>query len=162
MSILHVLSLTRSSCSPGSFGRDSLVNERNRSDYFSPSSSLFRTFCKSELISRYSLDNNIVQQGNVTSLSYPSPSEGFRIEVVATDGSKSILASRAVVLAIGSSSAPNVPEVIRAASGAGEEEGEGWCHSSAFGREEYRFPPRAIREAIKAKKVTSMLIIGGG
>ena len=148
--------------SPNSFGRDALVNERNRSDYFAPSSSLFRSFCETELISRYSLEKNTVQQGTVTSLSYPSPAEGFRLEIVAEDGSKLIIGSRAVVLAIGASSAPNVPEVIGGVAGMKEEEGEGWCHSSAFGREEFRFPPRAVREAIKAKELTSMLVIGGG
>ena len=147
---------------PNSFGRDSLVNERNRSDYFAPSSSLFRSFCETELIARYSLDKNIVQQGTVTSLSYPSPTEGFRLEIVAQDGTKSNLGCRAVVLAIGATNAPNVPPVIRAAGGAGEEEGDGWCHSSAFGRAEFRFPPRSVRESIKQKKITSMLVIGGG
>ena len=106
--------------------------------------------------------------------------DGFRIESVRADGTQEILGAKAVVFAVGPSSKPNVPLIIREALdgasniGTGDQSdhptawsrqevvGEAWCHSAAFALDGFElFSPR-VRQKIRDRKQVTVVIIGGG
>lgn len=78
----------------------------------------------------------------------------FLVESLGKDGTMESFESKAVVIAIGPSSEPNIPPAFASiVESDGGLEGPGWIHSAAFGKEEFIFPSRGIR---------TMVIIGGG
>ncbi|GAA5950415.1 hypothetical protein JCM3765_004537 [Sporobolomyces pararoseus] len=164
------------------------INERDRQDYFRPSSSLFDSFISSELISRYSL-SSLVTHSTVTQISYTmiqiegesEPIRGFVVESRDPDGTTSIMAAEAVVVAPGPSNLPNIPQVIRdalppsrprrvkaeAQTGPWNENeirGENWCHSSAFSIG--GFSPlndeSLLGQKVQRGEESTALVIGGG
>ncbi|KAL8292269.1 hypothetical protein RQP46_001735 [Phenoliferia psychrophenolica] len=150
-------------------GGDALINERSREDYHRPGTALFRAFCEAEIINRYEL-SNVVSKSTVTSLSYGSlhlvgeeQVDGFVVESVEADGTVVRRGAKRVVIAVGPHSTPNIPQAMRDVVGDdGTTEGDGWCHSSAFARSGFRFPGKALRAAMRARKTTTMVVIGGG
>lgn len=156
------------------------INERDRQDYFRPSSALFNSFISSDLINRYSL-SSLVTQSTVTSISYvqlqlegQDPFMGFLVHSTNPDGSTSISASKAVVVAAGPSNRPNIPGVIQRAlpPSVGREEtgpwnedeirGENWCYSSAFARKGFSPIEGRLGEKIRRGETTTVLVVGGG
>lgn len=160
------------------------INERDRQDYFRPSSSLFDSFISSDLISRYSL-SSLVTHSTVTRIDYSmiqvegesEPIRGFIVESRNPDGTTSIVAAKAVVIAPGPSNRPNIPQVIRdalppprigeAQTGPwieNEIKGQNWCHSSAFSIK--GFSPLCqdslLGEKVRRGVESTALVIGGG
>ncbi|GAA6063920.1 hypothetical protein JCM10212_003538 [Sporobolomyces blumeae] len=164
------------------------INERDRQDYFRPSTRLFGNFIAEDLIERYDLAP-LVTHSTVTSITYGplhveghEPSEGFVIESENPDGTTSVSASKAVVVAPGPSNRPNIPAVISSAlpssssmlraSASGcdpspwdldEIRGPAWCHSSAFSTEGFTpIGQNALGEKVRQGLPTSVVVIGGG
>lgn len=157
------------------------INERDRQDYFRPSSALFKSFISSDLIDRYSL-SSLVTHSTVTSISYVQLRlegqtdlfMGFLVHSTNPDGSTSISASKAVVVAPGPSNRPSIPEVIQKAlppsigrEGTGpwnerENRGENWCHSTAFALPGFTPLDGRLGEKIRRGETTTALVVGGG
>jgi hypothetical protein len=108
--------------------------------------------------------------------------DGFRVESTNADGSKEVLGAKAVVFAVGPSSKPNIPQVVKdALESAGEmvgtpaEEGdpsaawrreevlgEAWCHSAAFTLANFTFLSKRVRAKVEERKKVTVVVIGGG
>ncbi|GAA5997241.1 uncharacterized protein JCM10292_000121 [Rhodotorula paludigena] len=168
---------------PSRVGRAAMINERDRDDYFRPSTPLFHSFIHSELIDRYHVAP-LVSHATVTSVSYGAlhvrgrkPSQGFIVESVRPDGTREVRGAKAVAMAIGPSTRPNVPAVIRKALppmpellGVGRQApwnreaicGEGWCHSSAFALPGCRPVDGLLGEKLRRGEPTRAVVIGGG
>ncbi|GAA6002705.1 hypothetical protein JCM10207_007636 [Rhodosporidiobolus poonsookiae] len=168
---------------PGRVGRAVTVNERSREDYFRPPTSLFRSFIRSDLIERYDVAP-LVQHETVTSVSYGpihvrgrGVEQGFVVESSKPDGTTEVRGAKAVVMAIGPSSRPNIPQVLRRAmprqEGMAEEAGpspwdkselcgESWCHSSAFSMEGCRPMDGLLGEKVRRRERTHVVVVGGG
>lgn len=106
--------------------------------------------------------------------------DGFRVETTHADGTKEVLGAKAVVFAVGPSSKPNIPVVIKealkaagqspeedkvdpgAAWSKSEVEGEAWCHSASFALDDFTFLSKRVRAKIDEKKKVTVVVIGGG
>ncbi|KAK6088541.1 FAD binding domain-containing protein [Seiridium cupressi] len=134
------------------FGDGPTVDERDRNDYFVPSTPLFASHCGC-IIDRYGLRQDIVRQEKALDIKFDyfddvHPTEKvFRIE---TD--KRIYYSRTTVLAVGPANEPVIP------SYAGVDNPEATTHALKI----KEFPSQAIRAKIAAKRTTNVLIVGGG
>ncbi|KAI9929103.1 hypothetical protein MW887_001507 [Aspergillus wentii] len=130
------------------------IDERDRKDYFSPSTDLFADYCAS-IISRYKLDRpGKVLQREVTDIVYDyhpdlSPSEKI-FTVTASDGSR--FYSRTTVLAIGPGTTKILPFPLS------EEEKNGGCHSSEI----RSFPSMNVKRKIQQRQETNVMVVGGG
>jgi hypothetical protein len=140
----------------------------NREDYYTPSTSLFRSFVKEEIISHYGVES-LIEQGTVSSLIF---SEDQQIFEVHTEDDR-VFFSKAVVMAVGPGAIPNVPKVLRdldyscdiprpgnvhgvdshCNNGSEIVRGEGWCHTSAFLDRTFQLPESSGG---------ILLLIGGG
>lgn len=131
------------------------INERERKDYYRPSTSLFHDYCDS-IIDRYGL-RNAVQQAKIESIKYGFVENG---EVPATEKvfsiqtSAGMLYARTVVLAIGMGLVPRMPTTLLS------HELDGACHSSQIVGEE--FPPAYIRQKISQGSSTNLIVVGSG
>lgn len=159
------------------------INERSRSDYFTPSTSLFTSFISDSLLTYYSLPNSTpITQTTVTSISYTSfllesSSEsnredeesrlvkGFLVTSRNPDGSDSVYGTESLVLSIGPTSSALIPEFMKLGIEARQKriiKGEGWCHSNSFAEKAFQFPTSELKEKIKEGRRTTMVIVGGG
>ncbi|CDZ97753.1 hypothetical protein [Phaffia rhodozyma] len=154
------------------------INLRDISDYFIPSTPLFKSFIHSEVIERYSLQS-IVQKGLVTSVKYHAHSDPttryssdslfkslddsdsyFTIE----SGDGQVFHSKAVIMSIGPGGIPNVPDYLSGGR-SGMIDGEGWCHTAAFLKPGRTLLPKEdvrLTEKITSGKGGTLLVIGGG
>ncbi|PYH90139.1 hypothetical protein BO71DRAFT_388275 [Aspergillus ellipticus CBS 707.79] len=130
------------------------IDERDRKDYFSPSTGLFADYCDS-IVSRYGLDSpDMIRQCEVEDIGYDyhselSPSDKIFM-VTAADGSR--FYSRVVVLAIGPGRTKILPFKL---SG---EEMNGACHSTEI----RSFPSPNVKAKIKQRQETNVVVVGGG
>ena len=132
--------------------RERQINERDRRDYCTVSTSLFDDFCD-ELIDRYDLAD-LPRQAKVTDISYTTLHvndgqghvEGFCIETESGER----YGARAVIVATGGSTLPMIPKAI---SSEAVSEGPGWTHSSRFMSGTLDFPPPGSKHII---------VVGGG
>ncbi|KAK1139597.1 hypothetical protein N8T08_000601 [Aspergillus melleus] len=130
------------------------IDERDRKDYFSPSTGLFSDYCSS-IVSRYGLDDpGMISQCEVEDLKYDihpelSPSDKI-FTVTTTDGRQ--LYSRAVVLAIGPGRTKIFPFKMT------KEEEHGACHSTEI----RTFPSPNVRQKIQQRQQTNLVVVGGG
>ncbi|OJK05220.1 hypothetical protein ASPACDRAFT_110561 [Aspergillus aculeatus ATCC 16872] len=128
------------------------IDERDRKDYFSPSTGLFADYCAS-IVARYRLDRpGLIRQSEVTDIQY-----GFHrhtnskiFTVTAADGTQHH--SRAVVLAIGPGTHKILPFPLTPPEQAGA------CHSSEI----RSFPSANIQTKIRARQATHVVVVGGG
>lgn len=140
------------------------IDERDRKDYFSPSTGLFAGYCES-IISRYGLHHpGTILNREVADIHYDThpdfspPSSGGRGEekdtkiftVTTTTGE--IFYSRAVVLAIG----PGRNKILPFQPS--EEERQGCCHSTEIGV----FPSPNVQRKIQQRRETNVVVVGGG
>ncbi|KAI5284803.1 hypothetical protein KEM54_001062, partial [Ascosphaera aggregata] len=137
--------------------REVEIDERDRKDYWCPSSSLFSDYCNS-IVERYDLDaNTMVRQAEVTDLTYSIvPGSGLpdtKIFTVRTADKRTFYA-KAVVVAVGPGLKKHLPWELT------PDEMLGSVHS--FEIEEGRFLPSHIREKIKKGIQTDVVVIGGG
>lgn len=167
-----------------------LINERDRQDYQRPSTALFRKFVQDDLVARYPVPQ--VEHTTVTSVAHGSihvqgdgPRLGFVIESVRPDGTIERRAAQAVVMAVGPSSVPAIPEwLLRAmtsalppSASAGPEPdrrdsknpwdkaaicGRGWCHSAAFAVPGCRPLEGPLGEKVRRGNPARVCVIGGG
>lgn len=130
------------------------VDERDRKDYFVPSSDLFREHCDT-VAERYSLDRDMIRKQRVADVAY-SADEQFpdeeRVFAVRTDEGETHYA-KTVVMAVGHGDTPNICEPLREHLASG---------LISFARDTGPFPSKALREKIAAGRETNVLIVGGG
>ncbi|KAK2757189.1 hypothetical protein FQN53_008454 [Emmonsiellopsis sp. PD_33] len=129
------------------------IDERDRKDYFSPSTELFADYCRSTA-SRYGLDvpNQILEQ-EVKDIRYdyvPEYSSIERLFTVTTD--KGCFYAKAVVLAIGPGNTRNMPWQLS------EPESAGACHTLDI----QRFPAPNLNTKIRLRQETNVVVVGGG
>lgn len=130
------------------------IDERDRKDYFSPSTDLFEDYCGS-IVSRYGLDApGMIRQCEVNDILYDyhselSPSDKI-FTVTTAEGNR--FYSRVVVLAIGPGRTKILPFKLT-----GEEE-KGACHSTEI----RMFPSINVKAKIKQRQETNVVVVGGG
>ncbi|KAF7589455.1 hypothetical protein BBP40_004253 [Aspergillus hancockii] len=130
------------------------IDERDRKDYFSPSTGLFEDYCSS-IIARYGLDTpDMIRQCEVNDIQYDyhpelSPSDKI-FTVTASDGR--VFYSRTVVLAIGPGRTKVFPFKL---SG---DEVNGACHSTEI----RSFPSPNVKRKIQQRQETNLVVVGGG
>ncbi|KAI0158652.1 hypothetical protein BJ166DRAFT_308498 [Pestalotiopsis sp. NC0098] len=128
------------------------VDERDRNDYFVPSTPLFASHCGC-IIDRYGLRQDIVRQEKALDIKFDyfddvcQNDKVFRIET-----NKSVYYSRTAVLAVGPGNDPVVP------SYPGIDNPEASTHALKI----KDFPSQPVREKIAEKKTTNILVVGGG
>jgi hypothetical protein len=150
-------------------GRTPDVDERDRKDYFTPSTKLFASHCQ-EVVRRYGLSQDILRQERVTDIEYDSPcnmGDSFYDDLLAYDasaGSEKIFRvttdqgvhyANVVIMAIGPGNAPAIPSIPGIPSTYPH---DGYTHAMHI----KQFPPPHVIEKIEAKKLTNLLIVGGG
>lgn len=131
------------------------IDERDRKDYFRPSTALFNDFCES-IVDRYKL-RSAVQRAEIQSIEYgfvenecvPNTEKVFAVQT-----SAGVQYARAVVLAIGMGVVPRMPTTLL------PHELDGACHSSQVVENE--FPPSHIRYKIAQGVETNVVVVGGG
>jgi hypothetical protein len=139
------------------------VDERDRKDYFTPSSRLFGDFVSS-VVGRYGLEDEedgIVREERVEDVRF-----GVVPQFSAAGGSEKLFTvksaggnvhyAKAVVLAIGPGNAPRIPKPFDGV-GMGH---EGACHALTLRGEGGL--PKALKAKVAAGKKTNVLVIGGG
>lgn len=158
------------------------VNLRDVSDYHTPSTSLFADFIREEVVERFSLED-VVQHGVVSSIQWLDPTAApgvltspaslkADVEPAAFDEPHFVIKtadgrvfySRAVVMAIGPGGIPNVPATLRDPAARTVVDGPGWCHTAAFLRPGFTFPPKhefALQQRMTDGSGT-VVVIGGG
>ncbi|KAJ4406686.1 hypothetical protein N0V91_004376 [Didymella pomorum] len=150
---------------PGS-GPD--VDERDRKDYYTPSTSLFTAHCE-EVIRRYGLGPDLLRQERVVDISYDELSafEGAEHDNVISDDASTedrqifrvmtdagVRYANIVILAVGPGNAPSIPPV----PGLPSPPHKGYTHAMQI----KHFPPPHVSAKIKSRRPTTMLIVGGG
>ncbi|KAJ8297192.1 hypothetical protein OF846_000425 [Rhodotorula toruloides] len=169
---------------PTRIGRAALANERERQDYWRPSTPLFHSFIQDDLVNRYDVASLVIHT-TVTSLSYgpihvpgEEPQEGFVVRSVRPDGIVEVRGASAVVMAIGPSSKPFIPPVLRIALPPPHPPvrptdaaipwrkddvcGRAWCHSSAFALPGCRPLDGELGERVRTGERTHVVVVGGG
>ncbi|PWY92482.1 hypothetical protein BO70DRAFT_384017 [Aspergillus heteromorphus CBS 117.55] len=126
------------------------IDERDRKDYFSPSTGLFADYCGS-IVSRYGLDSpDMIRQCEVEDIKYdyhPEMSPTDKIfTVTAADGTR--FYSRVVVLAIGPGRTKILPFQLTA------EERNGACHSTEI----RAFPSPNVKAKIRQRQETNVVV----
>lgn len=129
------------------------VDERDRKDYFTPSTGCFRDFCEG-CIRRYDLQEHIVQRETAKDVDFdlfPEVEENARVFRITTNHGQHF--ARAVVLAIGGGKpvipAPFSGELTKAAS-------------HAMWLEEHCVLGPELQRTVRARRHTAALVIGGG
>ncbi|KAJ5582463.1 hypothetical protein N7535_001083 [Penicillium sp. DV-2018c] len=134
------------------------IDERDRKDYFSPSTDLFSDYCSS-IIQRYALDEpGQILQREATGLSYDYLSDSSDEKVFTIDTSSGEkFYSRTVVLAIGPGGA-GVSKVYPWKPSTEEEGASGCCHSMEI----KTFPSTNVQGKIQRRQETNVVVVGGG
>ncbi|KAJ5674156.1 hypothetical protein N7462_009595 [Penicillium macrosclerotiorum] len=139
------------------------IDERDRKDYFSPSTDLFADYCAS-IIQRYGLDepNRILKQ-EVIDIKYdflPDNMEiaapNSKIFTLATSTGQ-IFYSRSVVMAIGAGGA-GISKIFPWKPSSEEEGASACCHSMEI----KSFPSSNVRSKIQRRQQTNVVVVGGG
>ncbi|KAK5625379.1 hypothetical protein RRF57_001095 [Xylaria bambusicola] len=127
------------------------IDERERKDYYVPSTPLFFSHCDC-LVDRYKLDDTILSQEQVEDIRYDyvrEYSDEEKLFCVKTN--KGCHYGKIVVLAIGGN-APQIPCPLST------EETEGATHAMHI----KTFPPPYMQSKMASKARTNLLIVGGG
>lgn len=145
------------------------VDERDRKDYFTPSSRLFRAHCD-EVSSRYSLGSGVIQHEKVVDVQVDNVSawEDVAHDSVISDDElkddqgifrvttdKGVRYARVVVLAVGPGNAPLIPPITGITPNAPH---EGCCHAMQI----KQYPPAHVAARVAQRLPTNILIVGGG
>jgi hypothetical protein len=149
-------------------GRTPDVDERDRKDYFTPSTKLFALHCQ-DVVRRYNLGHDVLRREIVMDIEYDAPcnmgdiayddafphdtSNSGKIFRVTTD--RGIHFARIVISAIGPGNAPAIPSIPGVPAPSPH---DGYTHAMHI----KQFPPPHVVEKVRAKKFTNLLIIGGG
>ena len=132
---------------------DIAIDERDRKDYFSPSTTLFADYCTA-IASRYGLDRlGQILERDVRDIKYgctTSVPELGRAFTVTTDEGR--FHAKAVVLAIGPGNTKNIPWKLS------KSESEGVCHTLDI----RAFPSPNVKAKINSHQETNVVVVGGG
>lgn len=138
------------------------IDERDRKDYFSPSTNLFFDY-NSSIIERYNLDEpGQILQREVTDLEYDYLPEKVDVPVsnsktfTITTSAGEKLYSKAVVLAIGAGGA-DIAKIFPWRPLSEKEGANACCHSM-----EIRSFPANLQAKIQRRQETNVLVVGGG
>ncbi|KAK8011540.1 hypothetical protein PG990_010505 [Apiospora arundinis] len=127
------------------------VDERDRNDYFVPSTPLFSAHCDC-LIDRYNLRRDVIQNEEVQDIRYGYVDDVCRDDPIFTiRTNRTTHYSRVAVLAVGPANAPSIP-------GPTDQGSDAITHAMKI----KTFPSTRVMEKIAAKKSTNILIVGGG
>jgi lysine/ornithine N-monooxygenase len=132
------------------------IDERDRKDYFSPSTELFADYCSS-IVTRYGLSKSAnILQSDVHDIQFGiiPGSRDVTTQLFTVSSYKGTFLSRAVVLAIGPGHTKMLPWELSA------EEQMGACHSSEI--ESTTFPSVHVRKKITQGQDTNVVVVGGG
>lgn len=150
-------------------GRTPDIDERDRKDYYTPSTDLFHCHCDA-VVRRYGLGRNTVRQERVVDILYEDSEahQGTDHDSVISDDAlrndrklfcvktdQGVHYAHVVVLAVGPGNAPSIPEVSGLPTGTPH---EGFTHAMQI----RKFPPPYVTAKIKARRATNMVVIGGG
>ncbi|KAK5699063.1 hypothetical protein LTR97_006712 [Elasticomyces elasticus] len=127
------------------------IDERDREDYFTPSSKLFEDFCV-KLATNYSLKEGLIRQESVQQIEYTNFDGGSPVFTVRTN--RAVHQSHAVVVAVGSGDDPVIPAPFPSGICIGA------VHSARMMPGRLIDPSLACK--IRARKTTNVLVIGGG
>ena len=131
--------------------RGKSIDERDKQDYFTPSTGLFNDFCLN-CIERYKL-NDLILHAHVSAIHFDKEdSKGEMGGVFKVETSSGNQYARSVVLAIGT----GIPTGISRK----EEESIGSCHSSDLLKQNALAPH--VQQKISAKEDTAVIVVGGG
>lgn len=134
------------------------IDERDRKDYFSPSTELFSDYCSS-VIQRYGLDEpGQILQREATDISYNylSDSSDSKIFTITTSTGEKFY-SRSVVLAIGPGGA-GVSKIYPWKPSTEQEGAAACCHSTEI----KTFPSLNVQKKIQRRQETNVVVVGGG
>ena len=136
------------------------IDERDRKDYFTPSTVVFEDYCR-DVVRRYDLEH-VVDKAQVASIDY-GPGDDFGLfhdsdsgaslfKVTTTAGD--VKFAKIVVLAVGAGGSPCMPQKV---STAGQ---QGACHSTQLPQR--AFLSQSLVHKIAARLSTTVMVIGGG
>ncbi|ORY64806.1 FAD binding domain-containing protein [Pseudomassariella vexata] len=128
------------------------IDERDRNDYFVPSTRLFASHCGC-LIDRYALREDVVRQEEVLDIRYDYFDHIHSTDkVFAIQTNKGMHYSRTAVLAVGPANGPEIPGMLPG------EPTDAITHAMQI----TEMPSQRVRNKIAAKATTNVLIVGGG
>ena len=136
------------------------IDERDRKDYFTPSSEVFHDYCDG-VVHRYGLEH-LVEQSEVASIDFGffdefdssySGSPGNELFKAVTSCGR-LKFAKTVIVAVGAGGGPNMPRDFSVV------EMEGACHSTQLLTQP--FLARNVRHKILAQKPTTVVVVGGG
>lgn len=147
-------------------GRTPDVDERDRKDYYTPSTDLFECHC-TDVVQRYKLSKDMLKHENVEEIVYEeidalgdvehdsviSLEDEEKIFRVKTD--RAVHYARIVILAVGPGNLPSIPSIPGIPSGNSH---EGFTHAMHI----KQFPTKHVLEKIRNRRPTNMVIVGGG
>lgn len=134
-----------------------LIDERDRKDYYTPSTTLFFSHCK-RVISHYHLPDNLVEQESVHDIIYDyfdsihPTSKIFKVQANTSASEIKTYYAKTVVLAVGAGNPPSIPGLLP------HERIEGACHAMQI----KTFPDSSVARKIQAKRETNIMVVGGG
>jgi cation diffusion facilitator CzcD-associated flavoprotein CzcO len=131
------------------------IDDRDRVDYFTPSTELFRDFC-GDIVDRYHLQN-IVKRARVENVKYGDlggVTDGKFFAL--TTGQEEIFA-KVVVLATGPGCKPEIPTTSKLQLNPGL---QGVCH--CFDTHEDSCLPEHVLQRVDQGRATSVVVVGGG
>ncbi|KAK5467142.1 hypothetical protein LTS15_000112 [Exophiala xenobiotica] len=131
------------------------VDDRDRVDYFTPSSQLFEDFCD-DIVCRYRLRNLIVQ-GRVQIIEYGHVGSKIDPQLFALTTDEGMMFSKTVVLAIGPGSKPSIPRNCQLRL---EREQGSLCH--CFDTTGPSCLPDHVLRKIREGQSTGVVVVGGG
>ncbi|KKK19581.1 hypothetical protein ARAM_006539 [Aspergillus rambellii] len=130
------------------------IDERDRKDYFSPSTGLFADYCES-IASRYGLDTpGLIRDSEVVDIRYD-----FHVELSPLDKIFTVVTrtgeafySRTVVVAVGPGGKKIYPFRLEG------DEAQGACHSAEI----RTFPSPNVKRKMQQRRETNVVVVGGG
>jgi hypothetical protein len=150
-------------------GRTPDIDERDRKDYYVPSTGLFASHC-CEVVQRYGLSQDMLRQESVTNIEYDFVSsfeDAEQSSVISDDDvndetkifcittNRGVSFARVVILAVGPGNAPCIPSIPGLPEASPH---EGYTHAMQI----KQFPPPHVKAKIDSRCPTKMLIVGGG
>ncbi|KAI2793059.1 hypothetical protein POX_b03106 [Penicillium oxalicum] len=157
----HKKKKRRQSGKPQTLGVE--IDERDRKDYYSPSTDLFADYCES-IIRRYDLDQpNQILKAEVTDITYDYLSDGLDLApstskvFTMTTATGEKLYSRAAVLAMGAGGA-GIQKIFPWKPSTVAEGADACCHSMEI----KAFPDARVQAKIQQRKETNIVVVGGG
>ncbi|KAI1470515.1 FAD/NAD(P)-binding domain-containing protein [Daldinia caldariorum] len=126
------------------------VDERDRNDYFVPSTPLFASHCGC-IMDRYGLRGNVVSHEEVEDIRYDYLEDVSEVDKVFTVRTgRGVHYAKTVVLAIGGNP-PQIPDNLTEGT-------EGATHAMHI----KEFPSARVKQKIKARSQVNVVIVGGG